>query len=63
MRTKVDCVFTDHVICACGKSFLSNGVEQVGGIEDSIVVGERVNTSAVDSDRGIFRDGMFCAHI
>ena len=44
---------TDHIICAHGAALLSNGVEHVGGVEDSIVVGERVDTSAVDSGGGI----------
>ena len=44
---------TDHVIGAHGAGLLSNGVEHVGGVENSIVVGERVDTSTVDSGGGI----------
>ena len=44
---------TDHVICAHGKGLLSNGVEHVGGVENPIVVCERVYISTIDSGRGI----------
>ena len=44
---------TDQVICAHGEGLLSNGVEHVGGVENPIVVCERVYISTIDSGRGI----------